>query len=644
MDSAAMPKASGAEFPEATWWQGPDRTVDSSGHLHFGGHPVSTFTGRTALPAYFYSASRIRDNVTRLRLALASIGAPTRLYYAMKANRFPPVLSLLRGLGLGVDVCSPGEVRHALALGYTLDQLSFTSGSLSSGDYAALAAWPALWVNADSLTSLRRLGAVSPGRELGLRINPAAGLGYRTNPLLTYSGTRPTKFGVYFDRFEEALALARQGGLCVTGLHCHAGCGFLTPQLPLLDGIFSRIGRFLDAAPEITRINLGGGLGIPLAAGDEPLDLAAWAALVRRHFEHRSLTIEFEPGDYLVKDAGLLLAEVTQVEEKGGRVFVGVNAGFNVHIEPAFYQLPLIPVPAASRPGPTARVTVVGNINEALDVWAADIELPPLAEGDQLAFLNAGGYGASMASAHCLRTEMTEHLLPALPSPAPADLDRANQAAWEKLYASTPDLVWGQAPLPFLAEFSADLRARFSSPARVLDAGTGEGRNLPFLLALGAAEVHALDSSVSGLAKIPSDLHARISPRLASLDNTGYDSGYFDAIILLDVVETLPDLGAVLREMARVLKPGGQLLCNIPGLDDGVVGIDMEVIGPDAFLYQHKYYYHFIAPRDAASLLAQTGFEVIRSCRCQWSEASHPGFRPREHQHVSEVFLVRPIP
>jgi diaminopimelate decarboxylase len=620
--------------------------------LCFAGHRVVDLIREHGTPSYFYGEGRIRENVARLRAALGTLEIPVRLFYAMKANRQAPVLKLMKELGVGVDICSPGELQWARDCGFNDSDLSFTAGSLSTADYAALAAAPLVWVNADSLTAIQRLADVSPGREIGLRINPSVGLGYGNNDLVRYSGDKPTKFGVYWDRFSEALSLARRKGVRLTGLHCHAGCGFLTPQLPALDEVFSRINRFLDAAPDIRRLNLGGGLGIPLTAADQELDLSAWVGMIRKHFSHRkNLGLEFEPGDYLVKDAGLLALEVTQVEEKCGRIFVGVNAGFNVHPEPAFYRLPLEPVPALLRTGEAVPVTLVGNINEALDVWAEEVLMPPLFPGDSLCLLNAGGYGASMSSHHCLRYEMKEHFLssasPGNPreslsmTPSLTELNESNKQAWDRLYASIPGLVWGRDPLPFLDQFRDDFRQTLRSPSRLLEAGAGEGRNLPFLLSCDAEETHAADASLHGLTKIPSETSARLQVRCTDIGATGFPDAHFDGITLLDVIETLPDSTTVLREMFRILKPGGLLLCNIPGMDDGVAGIDMRKIGSSSFLYQKNYYYEFHSREEARTLLQNEGLEIIRSLRCEWEESAHPGFREDTHRHVSLVFLAR---
>ncbi len=645
MTKATPDRPASASTVSADWWERADRHYAADGELWFAGRRVSAMALEFGTPSYVYCAARVTHNVARLRTALGRIGLPTRLLYAMKSNRYAPLLAHLRRLGVGLDVASPGEVRHALDCGFDQAQMSFTAGCLSTADYAALAGWPDLWINADSLTALRRIAELSPARQLGLRINPASPLGY--NELVSYSGSRPSKFGVYRDRFGEALALAQQSGLDLIGLHCHAGCGFLSPQLQALDQVFTRIGEFLDAAPQISRLNLGGGLGIPLVAGDDELDLNAWADLVQHHFGQRPLHLTIEPGDYLVKDAGALLTEVNQVENKGGRTFVGVNAGFNVHPEPAYYKLPLIAAPARRTSTAMQSVSIAGNINEALDLFAEDLPLSEVAEGDVLCFLNAGGYGASMSSQHCLRTEMTEHLIPIAAAVADVDIEQlasANKQAWDRLYAGTGERVWGEQPLPFLDEFASEFASVLRAPSRLLDAGAGEGRNLPFLLERGSDEVHALDSSRHALDKIPSQLRAQVVTRYGDLSATGYPGAWFDGITLLDVFETLPNAEAVLAEMYHVLKPGGLLLCNIPGFDDGVAGLDMDAISDDTFLYQNAYFYRFVEAQAAEVLMNDAGFEILHSGRREWIEDAHPGYRSESHQHVSHVLLVRRPP
>lgn len=306
--------------------------------------------------------------------------------------------------------------------GFREREISFTGTAVSDPDLDCLQRHPGVWVNCDSLSSIRRLGSRCPGREIGLRINPGLGIGYKTNELLRYSGSKTTKFGIYREQFDSALELAASCDLAVKGLHFHTGCGYLDPQLPVFDEILGTCSWFADRVSDLEHVNIGGGLGVPLTAEDAPLDLERWCELLERHLGQRGLQIWIEPGDYIVRDAGLLVLQVNMVEEKESTTFVGVDGGFTVNLAPAFYRLPLEVVPcrrsagdatrADAAPSPDgAEVTIAGNINEALDILAENVHLPSVREGDFLAFLNAGGYGASMSSDHCVRGDFREFLL-----------------------------------------------------------------------------------------------------------------------------------------------------------------------------------------------------------------------------------------
>ena len=381
-------------------------------HLWWGGRDLTDIASAMQGPTYVYDLSRVRANLRRLQKALRSANRRSRVFYAMKSNRHPRLLAALREAGVdGIDVCSPAELARAMEIGFALDRISYTGNSMSNADADVLAQHEGVVINCDSLSSLRKIGSRCPGRRVGIRINPEIGVGYRQNAKLQYAGQEVTKFGVPWSRLSEAWALAKQLGLVVDGLHVHAGCGFLTPQLSQLERVLKRIAKMASSLPGLRYVNLGGGLGIPLRKGDRPLDLAGWTAQVKKHFGASEAEVWIEPGDYLAKDAGVLLLEVTEVEPRGERVFVGLNGGFNLHPEPVFYDLPLEPLPIARRSGRRRRVTLAGNINEAHDLWARDTLLPPLAEGDGVAVLNAGGYGASMASNHCMRGEFSELVL-----------------------------------------------------------------------------------------------------------------------------------------------------------------------------------------------------------------------------------------
>lgn len=395
------------------WWEREDLRY-RDGDLVFAGRRVEDLAEQFGTPSFYYNGRRIVANVQRLHDALTGAGLEGRfaVKYAMKANRFAPLLSHLRASGLvGIDACSPNEVEHAIACGFAAEDISFTAGSLSDRDLQRLSRIRGLAMTCDSMSVIRRWGALGPGREIGIRVNPALGISRAQNDKLRYSGANTTKFGIYREQFAEAVALARQYSLRIKKIHFHTGCGYLTPQLDLWDAIIDSCLWFVDQLDTVEIVNVGGGLGVPHVAEDAPLDLNRWAAILARHFRGRGQRVEIEPGDYIAKDCGILLLTVNTVEKKLETVFVGVDAGFNLAVEPAVYGLPFQPLPARLLPGEKQTVSIVGNINEALDVWYAGIAMPPLTEGMTLALINAGAYSSAMASNHCMRGDFKEFLL-----------------------------------------------------------------------------------------------------------------------------------------------------------------------------------------------------------------------------------------
>jgi len=395
------------------WWEREDLHF-RDGVLMFAGRRVEDLAAQFGTPAFFYNSQRMVANVERLRSALheAGLGDRSRIKYAMKANRFAPLLTHIRGTGLvGIDACSPNEVEHAIGCGFSAEDISFTATSLSNRDLERLSRIKGLSMNCDSISTIRRWGELGPGRNIGIRVNPALGISRAQNEKLQYSGVNTTKFGIYREQFAEAVAVAKDFGLTIKKIHFHTGCGYLTAQLGIWDLIIESCLWFVDQLDTVETVNVGGGLGVPHVAEDAPLDLSRWAAILADRFRNRPQSIEVEPGDFLAKDTGILLLTVNTVEKKMETVFVGVDAGFNLAVEPAVYGLPFHPVPALRLPGDCRNVTIVGNINEALDVWYANITMPPLAEGQTLALINAGAYSSAMASNHCLRGEFKEFLL-----------------------------------------------------------------------------------------------------------------------------------------------------------------------------------------------------------------------------------------
>ena len=379
-------------------------------------------------PLYAFDVTRVAEMARALRDALARAGLTPRVRLALKAQRAPEALAALRALGapgssdaVGIDACSPGEVLHALEHGFTASEISFTGTNLSERDLDVIA--PAgVHVNLDLLTQIERYGRRCPGSAVGLRVNPRGGV-MRGHAESLYSGSRPTKFGIYEEDLGAALGAARRHGLTVDTLHVHLANGMLDDELPAFDAALEPVTRMaealLAAGCPLVEVNAGGGLGTPLHAGERPLDLAAYAGILARRLGHLGVAVGVEPGEFLTNESGVLLAEVVSVEERLGTTFVGLDAGWNVLNDAYVYGRRLHAI-VTSRAGASRDrlTTLVGHINEGDDVFTAEEPFPEVSEGEIVAFPAVGGYCSGMWTDHCLRPRAAAVYFAARQAPA----------------------------------------------------------------------------------------------------------------------------------------------------------------------------------------------------------------------------------
>ena len=192
------------------WWvrEGLDYR---GGELHLGRQNLADLVKSAGTPTFVYDATRIAQNIDRIHTALDKHAVEHEIFFALKANRYLPLVTFLKlNDRCGLDVCSPNELRLGRQVGFREEQIVYTNTSVSKDDIEWLAKHPRVHVNVDSLSSLRRLAARCPGRSIGLRVNPQVGVAYHDH--LAYSGDKITKFGIYADRFHEALELGRGVG------------------------------------------------------------------------------------------------------------------------------------------------------------------------------------------------------------------------------------------------------------------------------------------------------------------------------------------------------------------------------------------------------------------------------------------------
>ena len=243
---------------------------------------------------------------------------------------------------------------------------------------------------------------------MGVRVNPRAGATHAGGGESAYAGAKPTKFGIYPERLTDAVEIARRYGLTIDTVHVHSGYLYFDESLDAVDEVMRRVAEaastLIDAGCPIVEVNTGGGLGVPFRPTDRPLDLAAWADIMARHFGPLGVQVATEPGEFIAKQAGLHLAEVVTVEDREGTIFVGLDTGWNVLCEHFVYRIPFFPILCRAADAPAvADMTFAGHINEGPDLFAEDHPFPRVREGDIVALPNVGSYNASMTSEHCLR-------------------------------------------------------------------------------------------------------------------------------------------------------------------------------------------------------------------------------------------------
>ena len=391
-----------------TWWARPGLEV-REGRLTIAGRDAETLARTHGTPLYAHDHERVAEQARALDGALAAAGVEPRVRLALKAQREPALLAFLRRAApfVGIDACSPGEVDWALRYGWASGEISYTGTNLSDRDLDRLLP-TGVHLNVDLLTQLDRVGRRAPGSRVGIRVNPRIGASKAGGGETFYAGERPTKFGIFAEQLDDALAIASRHDLRIDTVHFHVGDGYLTEGLGEFEESVHRaaaIARTLVAAGHpVAEVNTGGGLGVPESAKDRPLDLARWAGICAAHLGDLGVAVGTEPGDFLVKEAAVHLAEVVTVERRDGVRFVGLDTGWNVMGEHFVYGAALDLVLCRDVLAPAADpVTISGNINEGDDLFAEDHPFPEVAEGDIVAALHVGSYNGAMTSLHCLR-------------------------------------------------------------------------------------------------------------------------------------------------------------------------------------------------------------------------------------------------
>ena len=387
------------------------------GVLFAEGVDITALAEKIGTPFYVYSAATLRRHVRVMREAFA--GQPTLIAYAMKALSNQAVLTLLGREGAGADVVSGGELERAIAAGMTPEKIVFSGVGKTIAEMRRALELGIKCFNLESEPELERLNDVAGGMgkvaPVSVRINPD--IDPETHEKIS-TGKSENKFGIPWERTEAVYArIAALPHVRAVGIDMHIGSQ-ITNMAPFHEAfaLLARlVGDLRAAGHDIRHVDVGGGLGIPYELDEAaPPDPVAYANIVKRHIAGLGVELILEPGRLIAGNAGILVTRVEYVktpELPGGKTFVIVDAAMNDLIRPTLYEAhhDLQPVRHSNRPPITA--DIVGPVCESGDLLALGRRIEGVGEGDLMAVMTAGAYGAVMASTYNSRPLVPEVLV-----------------------------------------------------------------------------------------------------------------------------------------------------------------------------------------------------------------------------------------
>jgi diaminopimelate decarboxylase/aspartate kinase len=327
----------------------------------------------------------------------------------MKANAHPAILDTLAARGVGFDCVSQGEIERVLAVVPAIDRarILFTPNFAPRHEYQ-WALDQGVTLTLDNLYPLKAWPELFRGRSVFVRLDTGQGHGHHRH--VRTAGVH-AKFGVPLFEVDELSRLIAATDVRLVGLHAHTGSGVF--DISAWSVVAEQLAAVAERFPEVRVLDLGGGLGVPDKAGRGAIDLHGLGQqLAAFKARHPRYSLWLEPGRFLVANAGVLLARVTQLKGKGAKRYLGIATGMNSLIRPALYGA-YHEIVNLTRWGAEAAVSydVVGPICESADVLGHDRWLPESQEGDVLLIATAGAYGHSMSSHYNLRDPAIERVL-----------------------------------------------------------------------------------------------------------------------------------------------------------------------------------------------------------------------------------------
>ncbi|MEN9300083.1 MAG: hypothetical protein RLZZ429_2396 [Bacteroidota bacterium] len=347
-------------------------------------------------PLYVYNADRITEQFLQLKQAFNS--DKVSFFYACKALTNVSILKHIKSIGCKVDCSSINEAKLAVHAGFPSTDILYTSNGIAF-DEIEEAVSMGININIDSLSNLEKFGKkYGHSYPVGIRLRPNIMAG---GNLKISTGHDTSKFGIPIEQLSDIVRIMQQYQIHIAGLHVHTGSEIKDVDvfMKVTDVFFDLVPHF----PELQFLDLGGGFKVPYQDGDEGTDIQllakeilAFEQKIEQTYQ-RTFQVWFEPGKFLVSEAGYLLTSVNVLKETSATTFAGVNSGFNHLIRPMFYEAYHRIRNISNENGVIKNYTITGNICET-DTFAWERPMNEIREGDLLVFDNAGAYGFEMAS------------------------------------------------------------------------------------------------------------------------------------------------------------------------------------------------------------------------------------------------------
>lgn len=359
-------------------------------------------------PVYVYDSSKIISQYNRLFNAFKKVKR-IKLNYAVKALSNMTILKLMNYLGAGLDTVSIQEVNLGLKAGIKASNIIFTPNGVSLEEIEQVSAL-GVQINIDNLSILEQFGTKHPDVPVCIRINPHVLAGGNSKISV---GHIDSKFGISIHQIPHILRIVENTGMNINGIHMHTGSDILDIEVFLYASeiLFETAKNFKN----LDFIDFGSGFKVPYKLGDIETDIEEFGEKLTKRFNAfcreygKELILGFEPGKFLVSEAGCFLAKVNVVKQTTSTVFAGIDSGFNHLIRPMFYNSHHEIINVSNPEGKQRFYSIVGYICET-DTFATNRRISEINEGDTIAFKNAGAYCFSMASNYNSRYRPAEVL------------------------------------------------------------------------------------------------------------------------------------------------------------------------------------------------------------------------------------------